>query len=68
MAIIIVAKKMHPTPWSASNYANVWKQNTSTFKETVEGGRKKFKIGQMHLKVETVSFKIKKNYFKYDNF
>ena len=38
-----------------------------TFKETVEGGRKKFKIGQIHLKVETLSFK-KKIYFKYDNF
>ena len=39
-----------------------------TFKETAEGGKEKFKIGQMHLKVETLSFKMKKKTFQYDNF
>jgi hypothetical protein len=39
-----------------------------TIKETAEGGKEKFKIALMHLKVETLSFKIKKKFFKCDHF
>ena len=44
------------------------KKHVLTFKEIERGGEDKIKIERKFLKVETLPFKMKKKFFKYDNF
>ena len=61
MAIMTVAKKKFILPRGVRQLCKCLEtKHVFIFEETAEGGKKKFKIGQLHLKVETLSLKIKK--------